>query len=111
MSETKTPKSGGFYKNLTPGQKKLSVYAGMLLSAAAIVFVMTRTTEPAVADAAVSARSLTGGADVRAVTIDGMGERLKDLEKSTAQRATDLDPRPVPCQHRLHRPGYCVPEG
>ena len=91
MSETKTPKSGGFYKNLTPGQKKLSVYAGMLLSAAAIVFVMTRTTEPAVADAAVSARSLTGGADVRAVTIDGMGERLKDLEKSTAQRATDLD--------------------
>lgn len=77
---------------LSTNQKKAAVYGGIAASIAGLVWMFSGTAEPKPVKEEPVVESLTGGADVRTVTIDGLNDRLRKIEDNgiEADQATDL---------------------
>lgn len=70
--------------SLTNTNKKYLVFGALAAVGIAAVALMTAQTEPKPVQPKVSATSLTGGADMREVTLEGIGDRLAKLEQSAS---------------------------
>jgi len=73
---------------LSPKAKKAIIYGGIGAVAVATIYVSTLTTAKAPPIAEPTAVSLTGNANTRAVSIEGLNRRIADLEAG-GQRETD----------------------
>jgi conjugal transfer pilus assembly protein TraB len=77
-------------KPLSPRSKKALLYSGLALVGAALVYVTTLQTDGKKTIREPENISLTGNADTRSVSIEGLNRRLADLETSGMRDAISL---------------------
>lgn len=75
---------------LSPKTKKALIYGGIGAAALGTIFVSTLTTEKAAPIAEPTSVSLTGNADTRAVSLEGLNRRLSELETGGKREADKL---------------------
>lgn len=77
-------------KPLSPKTKKALIYGGIGAAALGTIFVSTLTTEKAAPIAEPTSVSLTGNADTRAVSLEGLNRRIAELETGGKREADKL---------------------
>ncbi|RRH74429.1 TrbI/VirB10 family protein [Falsigemmobacter faecalis] len=77
-------------KPLSPKAKKALIYGGIGAVAIAAIYVSTLTTEKAPPIAEPTSLSLTGNADTRAVSLEGLNRRLAELETGGKRQSDDM---------------------
>lgn len=80
----------GEKKQLSPRTKKALLYSGIGIAGAVLVFATTLQTEKKAVIREPENISLTGNADTRSVSIEGLNRRLADLETSGLRDAVAL---------------------
>lgn len=76
-------------KQLSPKAKKFLIYGGIALVGVAAVYVATAQTEREDPIREPQSVSLTGNADTRSVSIEGLNRRLSELESGGARQSTE----------------------